>query len=151
LGCSPCNYRLTPPCNGPGPVTKSINTTPHPWLGTWVQFPTSLTRGVKAHILLSAYIYCLPIYMLQYPRGPLSRLIQVSHSFMIVIVLFGLTLTQMLLGRVIALIVTLLHVTVFSLVPLPLHGNLRSRLLYLDLVQKQNFEALLLLLQRLYG
>jgi hypothetical protein len=40
LGCSPCNYRLTPHCNGPGPVTKSINTTPHPWLGAWVQFPT---------------------------------------------------------------------------------------------------------------
>jgi hypothetical protein len=40
LGCSPCNYRLTPHCNGPGPVTKSINTTPHPWLGAWIQFPT---------------------------------------------------------------------------------------------------------------
>jgi hypothetical protein len=40
LGCSPCNYRLTPHCNGPGPVTKPINTTPHPWLGVWVRVPT---------------------------------------------------------------------------------------------------------------
>jgi hypothetical protein len=42
---SPCNYRLTPHCNGPGPVTKSINTTPHPWLGVWVQFPTWYHRA----------------------------------------------------------------------------------------------------------
>ena len=67
---------------------------------------------------------------------------------MIVIVLFGFTPTQMLLGRVIALIVTLLQVIVFSLVPPPLHANLRNMLLYLGLVQKQNFESLLLLLQR---
>jgi hypothetical protein len=40
LGYSPCNYRLTPHCNGPGPVTKSINTTPHPWSGVWVPILT---------------------------------------------------------------------------------------------------------------
>jgi hypothetical protein len=69
---------------------------------------------------------------------------------MIVIVLFGFTLTQMPLGRVIELIATLLQVIVFSYVLL-LHGNLRSMLLYLGLVQKQNFKLLLLLLLRLYG
>jgi|SwirhisoilCB3_FD_contig_41_943493_length_658_multi_1_in_0_out_0_1 hypothetical protein len=53
---------------------------------------------------------------------------------MIEIVLFGFTLTQMSLGRVIALITTLLQAIVFFLVPLLLHGNLRSGLLYLDLV-----------------
>jgi hypothetical protein len=52
---------------------------------------------------------------------------------MIVIVLFGFTLTQMPLGRVIELIAALLQVIVFSYVLL-LHGNLRSMLLYLGLV-----------------
>jgi hypothetical protein len=67
------------------------------------------------------------------------------------IVLYGFTLTQMPLGRVIALTAALLQVIVFSLVLLLLHGNLRSRLLYLGLVHKQNFELLLLLLLILYG
>jgi hypothetical protein len=46
---------------------------------------------------------------------------------MIVIVLFGFTPTQMPLGRVIALIAARLQVIAFFLVPLLLHGNLRSR------------------------
>jgi hypothetical protein len=70
---------------------------------------------------------------------------------MIVIALFGFMPTLMPLGRVIALIAALLQVIVFSLVPLLLHGNQRSKLLYQDPVQKQNFELLLPLLPRLYG
>jgi hypothetical protein len=70
---------------------------------------------------------------------------------MIVIVLFGFMLTLMPLGRAIALIDALLQVIVFFLVPLLLHGNQRSKLLYQEPMQKQNFELLLPLLSRLYG
>jgi hypothetical protein len=70
---------------------------------------------------------------------------------MIVIALFGFMPALMPPGRVIALIAALLQVIVFSLVPLLLHGNQRSKLLYQDLVLKQNFELLLPLLLRLYG
>jgi hypothetical protein len=82
--------------------------------------------------------------VLRYLRGTTSR-------GLIVIFLFGFMPTLMPLGQVIALIAALLQVIVFSLVPLLLHGNQRSKLLYQDLVQKQNFELLLPLLSRLYG
>jgi hypothetical protein len=70
---------------------------------------------------------------------------------MIVIALLGFMPTLMPLGRVITLIAALLQVIVFSLVPLLLHGNQRSKLLYQDAVQRQKFELLLPLLPRLYG
>jgi hypothetical protein len=91
--------------------------------------------------IMGTYFVCLDIYEGQ--KHNVYFMTQIPH--------FSFVLTLMLPGPVILQIVAPSLVTVFFLDHPLLLGNPRSKLLYLDLVLKQNFEPWLLLLLRLSG
>jgi hypothetical protein len=90
---------------------------------------------------MGTYFVCFDIYGGQ--KHNVYFMTQLPH--------FSFMLTLMLPRPVILQIVAPLLVTVFFLDHPLLLGNPRSKLLYLDLVLKQNFELWLLLLLRLSG